>query len=185
MKLFRKSAADPARTSETPEVADSSRRSFLQKLGSIGALASFGGITYQSLRSLVPNVLYEPDLRAKIGFPGQLPEGVTFLEDRRLFIFREGKSFYAISASCTHLGCTVKYTKLNQPKRVKIGGEEKEIPFEFHCPCHGSKYYADGTNYSGPAPRPLYWYKLEIAPDDGQLIVDMNTEVERNFRLTV
>ena len=184
MKLFRKSA-DPTMTSEKSAVADPSRRSFLQKLGLIGVLASFGGMTFQSLRSLVPNVLYEPALKAKIGNPGLLPEGVTFLQDKRLFVFREGKSFYAISASCTHLGCTVKYTKLNQPKRVKISGAEKDISFEFHCPCHGSKYYADGTNYSGPAPRPLHWYKLEIAPDDGQLVVDMRTEVERNFRLTV
>lgn len=185
MKLFHKVSETTESPSRSTEVSIPSRRSFLQKLGRIGALASFGGMAYQALRSLVPNVLYEPDLRAKIGNPEQLPEGMTYLEDRRLFIFREGRSFYAISASCTHLGCTVKYTKLNQPKRVDLDGEAKDISFEFHCPCHGSKYYADGTNYSGPAPRPLYWYKLEIAPDDGQLVVDMNAEVERNYRLTV
>ncbi|MBI3787041.1 MAG: Rieske 2Fe-2S domain-containing protein, partial [Ignavibacteriales bacterium] len=83
------------------------------------------------------------------------------------------------------LGCTVKYTKLNQPKAVEINGEKKTINFEFHCPCHGSKFYADGTNYAGPAPRPLRWYNLELSPDDGQLVVNMNQEVEQNFRLTV
>ena len=61
----------------------------------------------------------------------------------------------------------------------------KTIDHEFHCPCHGSKYYADGTNYAGPAPRPLLWHKLELSPDDGQLIVDLAEEVEQNFRLTV
>jgi menaquinol-cytochrome c reductase iron-sulfur subunit len=129
--------------------------------------------------------LYEPAQRFKIGLPPNLAEGMTFLEDKRLYVFKQGKSFYAISGACTHLGCTVKYTKLNQPKQVERNGEKKDVAFEFLCPCHGSKYYADGTNYAGPAPRPLRWYKLEVSPDDGQLVVDMNEEVEQNFRLTV
>jgi cytochrome b6-f complex iron-sulfur subunit len=166
-------------------VQASGRRSFLQKIGFAGIVAGLAGFGYQSVRSLVPNVLYEQPLRFKIGHPNGIADGMTFLEDKRLYIFKEGKSFYAISAACTHLGCTVKYTKLNQPKNVEIEGEAKKIPFEFHCPCHGSKFYADGTNYAGPAPTPLHWYKLEVSPDDGQLIVDLNEEVERNFRLTV
>ena len=165
--------------------APASRRTFLQKLGLAGILVGIGGFSYQAIRSLVPNVLYEPPRRFKIGTPAALAEGVTFLEDRRLYVFKEGKSFYAISGACTHLGCTVKYTKLQQPKQVDVGGQKKEIPFEFHCPCHGSKYYADGTNYSGPAPRPLACYKLDVSPDDGQLLVDMGVEVDQNFRLTV
>jgi len=161
------------------------RREFLEKLGLVGILTSLAGLGFQSLRSLIPNVLYEPSQRFKIGSPNQLPEGASFLEEKRLYVFKEGKSFYAISASCTHLGCTVKYTKLNQPKTVELHGEKKTIDHEFHCPCHGSKYYSDGTNYAGPAPRPLRWHKLEVSPDDGQLIVDLGTEVEQNFRLTV
>ncbi|MGH7491918.1 MAG: ubiquinol-cytochrome c reductase iron-sulfur subunit [bacterium] len=183
MKIFRKIYFKPqsAATTEQPET----RRSFLQKLGFGGVLAGITGLSFQSLRALIPNVLYEPPQRFKIGLPINLAEGVTFLEDKRLYVFKEGKSFYAISAGCTHLGCTVKYAKLNQPKQVEIGGEKRNIPFEFHCPCHGSKFYADGTNYAGPAPRALLWYKLEVSPDDGQLVVDMSSEVEQNFRLTV
>ncbi|MBI5464572.1 MAG: ubiquinol-cytochrome c reductase iron-sulfur subunit [Ignavibacteriales bacterium] len=162
-----------------------SRRSFLQQLGLGGLLASLAGFTYQSVRSLVPNVLYEPPQKFKIGSPAMLPEGVTFLEDKRLYVFKEAQTYHAISASCTHLGCTVKHTKLNQAKTVELNGEKKTINFEFHCPCHGSKYYADGTNYAGPAPRPLRCYKLEMSPDDGQLIVDMTNEVEQSYRLTV
>jgi nitrite reductase/ring-hydroxylating ferredoxin subunit len=183
MKLFKKANSDLSLTSNQSQ--SESRRSFLQKLGLGGVLAGFAGFGWQSFRSLIPNVLYEPPQRFKIGLPANLAEGVTFLEDKRLYVFKEGKSYYAISAACTHLGCTVKYTKLNQPKQVDIGGEKKNIPFEFHCPCHGSKFYADGTNYAGPAPRPLQWHKLEVAPDDGQLVVDMGSEVEQNFRLTV
>jgi menaquinol-cytochrome c reductase iron-sulfur subunit len=161
------------------------RRTFLQKLGLGSLLAGLAGLGFQSFRSLVPNVLYEPPQKFKIGLPVGLAEGVTFLEDRRLYVFREGSAFYAVSGACTHLGCTVKYTKLNQPKQVEIDGQQKTVPFEFHCPCHGSKFYSDGTNYAGPAPRPLRWYRLEMSPDDGQLMVDLGQEVERNFRLTV
>jgi Rieske Fe-S protein len=165
--------------------ASGRRRSFLQKIGLGGVLLGFGGILYQAVRSLVPNVLYEPARKFKIGLPERLSEGMTFLEERRIYVFREGKSFYAISGACTHLGCTVRYSKLQQPRKVEIEGAQVDVPFEFHCPCHGSKFYADGTNYDGPAPGPLHWFRLEVSPDDGQLIVDMNEEVERHFRLTV
>jgi nitrite reductase/ring-hydroxylating ferredoxin subunit len=165
--------------------ATRSRRSFLQQLGLGGMIAGLAGFGIQSLRSLVPNVLYEAPTKFKIGLPSALADGMTFLEDKRLYVFKEGRSFYAISGACTHLGCTVKYTVLNQPKQVDIDGEKKNIAFEFHCPCHGSKFYSDGTNYDGPAPAPLHWYKLEVAPDDGQLVVNMGDEVEQNFRLTV
>lgn len=178
----------PKRNSEKPEhSADASvqRRTFLERLGTGSVLLALTGFGFQSLRSLVPNVSYEPLLRFKIGTPPDIPDGVTFLEDKRLYIFKQGNSFHAISGACTHLGCTVKYTKLNAPKTVEIHGEKKTIAAEFHCPCHGSKFYEDGTNFAGPAPRPLKWHKVEISPDDGQLVVDMNGEVDQQYRLTV
>ncbi len=177
--------ADNDRRTKDNYSATISRRSFFEKIGLGSLLAGLAGLGFQSFRSLIPDVLYEPSRKFKIGSPSTLADGMTFLEDKRLYVFKEGKSFYAISGSCTHLGCTVKYTKLNQPRQVEIGGEKKDSKFEFHCPCHGSKFYADGTNYAGPAPRPLHWYKVELSPDDGQLVVNMNEEVEQNFRLTV
>lgn len=188
MRLFKTSGVpevNAAAATGTQVDTNGGRRSFLRRLGTGAALLALGGMAFEAVRSLVPNVLYEAPKRFKVGIPASLADGVTFLEDKRLYLFKEGKSFHAISASCTHLGCTVKYTKLNPPRTVEINGEQVPMPFEFHCPCHGSKYYADGTNYSGPAPRPLHWYKLEVSPDDGQLIVDLGTEVEQHFRLTV
>ena len=161
------------------------RRSFLARLGLGATLVAVAGQAYAFLRSLVPNVLYESPRRFKVGSPDQFGEGAKFLEDKRLFIFRQRNTFYAISAVCTHLGCTVRMERLNQPKKVKAGNREIEEQVEFHCPCHGSKYYGDGTNYSGPAPKPLAYFQLEVAPDDGQLIVDMNQNVGQDFRLTV
>lgn len=183
MKLFKKRRT--IAETKTADVASPQRRSVLQKLGLGGMVFGLGGFTYQSFRSLVPNVLYEPPKRFKIGSPASLAEGVTFLENERLYVFKEGKSFHAISAACTHLGCTAKYTKLQQPKQVEIHDTQQTVNYEFHCPCHGSKFYGDGTNYAGPAPRPLHWYRIEVSPDDGQLLVDLGDEVEQDFRLTV
>jgi len=168
-----------------PVAGRTSRRSFLSKLGIGATLLAIAGQAYLYLRSLKPNVLYEEPQRFKIGSPDQFVDGGVFLEGKRLFVFRQSNTFYAISASCTHLGCTVKMQKLSQSKRVKARGREFDEQYEFHCPCHGSKYYGDGTNYAGPAPRSLDYFKLEISPDDGQLIVDTSQSVGQDFRLTV
>jgi menaquinol-cytochrome c reductase iron-sulfur subunit len=167
------------------EAASPGRRSFLSRLGLGALMLAFAGQAYALLRSLKPNVLYEESQRFKVGGPDKFGEGGQFLEDKRLFIFRERNTFYAISAACTHLGCTVKMQKLNQPKKVRVRGREFDEQHEFQCPCHGSKYYGDGTNYAGPAPRPLDYFKLEVSPDDGQLIVDTSQKVGQDFRLTV
>lgn len=161
------------------------RRKILSRLGIGATLLALGGQAYAFVRSLVPNVLYESPQRYKIGTPDQFNEGPSFLEDKRVFIFRQKNTFHAISAACTHLGCTVKMQRLNQPRKVTVGGREIEEQAEFACPCHGSKYYGDGTNYSGPAPRPLDYYKLELSPDDGQLLVDASETVGQDFRLTI
>jgi menaquinol-cytochrome c reductase iron-sulfur subunit len=180
-----------AEATESPNAVEgeaagkATRRSFLAKLGIGATLLAVAGQAYAFLRSLVPNVLYEEPRRFKVGTADQFGEGARFLEDRKVFIFRERNTFYAISAVCTHLGCTVKMQRLNQPKKVQIRGRELEETSEFHCPCHGSKYYGDGTNYAGPAPKPLAYYKVEVSPDDGQLIVDMSQTVGQDFRLTV
>jgi menaquinol-cytochrome c reductase iron-sulfur subunit len=66
-----------------------------------------------------------------------------------------------------------------------VDGSELRITHRYHCPCHGSVYSGEGTNVSGPAPTPLPWFELSIAADDGQLVVDLAREVERDFRLTI
>lgn len=183
MKLFRK-RKEPPEAQAKPEVMET-RRALLNKVGLGALLTGIFGQGLAFLRSLVPNVLYEEPRRFKVGLPDQFAEGATFLEDKRLFVFRERNTFYAISATCTHLGCTVKMINLNQPKKVQIKGQPLEVRREFHCPCHGSKFYGDGTNYAGPAPTPLAWHKLELAPDDGQLVVNLSETVNQDFRLTV
>jgi len=150
-----------------------SRRGFLHRAAGYLLTGAFAAQAVALVRALWPDVLYEPSPRFKAGTPEEFAEGLTYLDARRLFVWRKGNDFYAMSAVCTHLGCTVK------PAAGPTGTPE------FHCPCHGSRYREDGTNASGPAPRPLDRYRIEIAPDDGQILVDSSALVDRGFRLKV
>ena len=161
------------------------RRDFLITLGTGAGVCALGAQGVASLRSLAPNVSYDAPTTVKLGPPAEFPDGLKFLADERLFIFRNGNTFHAVSAVCTHLGCTVRAEALPKPETVEVGGSPLRLTHQFSCPCHGSHYTGDGTNTSGPAPKPLSWYRLSVAADDGQLVVDLAEEVGRAFRLTV
>ncbi len=137
---------------------EQSRRWFLRAAAVGGAVAGCFAHAYAWTRSLVPNVLYEPPKKRKLGAPTRFPEGPTYLQEEKIFVVRTGATLRALSAICTHLGCTV-------------GAEEKG----FHCPCHGSSFDDKGVNTSGPAPRPLPWHPLTLRA--GTLIVDLGAEV--------
>ena len=162
---------------------ESARREFLVKLGVGAGAAAIGTQCVASLRALVPNVSYDAPTTVKLGTPADFPDGLTFLPDQRLFVFRQADTFHAISATCTHLGCTVRAEALANPKSADVGGSPMTLTHRFLCPCHGSQYTGDGINVAGPAPRPLAWYRLSFAPDDGQLVVDLADEVRHDFRL--
>ena len=168
-----------------PSAEAPSRRSFLARLAGILAATGAALAAWPMFRSLVPNVLYEPPKRFRIGIPDNYQEGATFLEEHRLFLFRKGASFHAISGICTHLGCTVKFAPFRSPREETVRGYTFRGLGEFHCPCHGSKFRGEGTNFAGPAPRPLTSYLLELSPETGQLVVDVAAEVPREFRLVV
>jgi menaquinol-cytochrome c reductase iron-sulfur subunit len=161
------------------------RRDFLIKLGTGAGVAALAAQSAASLRALVPNVSYDAPTTVKLGLPSDFPDGLKFLAVERLFIFRDGNTFHAVSAVCTHLGCTVRAEALPRPETVTVEGHPLQLTHRFSCPCHGSRYTGDGTNVAGPAPKPLAWFRLSIAPDDGQLVVDLADEVGREFRLTV
>ena len=161
------------------------RRDFLLKLGTGAGVAAITVQAGASLRSLVPNVSYDAPTTVKLGAPSEFPDGLKFLPDERVLVFRDGNTFHAISAVCTHLGCTVRAEALPNPQTTDADGATLRLTHRFLCPCHGSVYQGDGTNVSGPAPRPLAWYRLLLAPDDGQLVIDLADEVGRDFRLTL
>ena len=161
------------------------RRDFMMKAGLGAGIAGLGLQAAASLRSLVPNVSYDAPTTVKLGLPVDFPDGLKFLPDQRLFVFREGRTFHAISAVCTHLGCTVRAEAMSQPDTRELDGVKTRLTHRFMCPCHGSRYEGDGKAVSGPAPRALAWYHLSISTDDGALVVDLAQEVARDFRLTL
>ncbi len=162
-----------------------SRRGFLTRL--TGWLTGLGAAvgSWPFVRSLAPNVLYEPPRRFKIGTPDIYSEGVHYLDQHRLFVFRRDNAFHTISGICSHLGCTVKFSPFKQQKELTVRKVTYDSLGEFHCACHGSRFRDEGTNFAGPAPRPLQWHRLELSPEDGQIVVDLSREVDRDFRLVV
>lgn len=131
------------------------RRGFLKKFAIY--LASAAGIiaAISFLRQLSPKSIGRLR-RFKVGKVSDFPvDTYTFIEEQKLFVYRDHESMKAVSAVCTHLGCII--------QRTTEG---------FECPCHGSCYSDDGTVLSGPAPRALSWYAMEKMPD-GSIMVDM------------
>ncbi|HWQ03714.1 MAG TPA: Rieske 2Fe-2S domain-containing protein [Candidatus Nitrosotenuis sp.] len=156
--------AKPSRL-EPPKV---SRRSFLS-LASLGSfLLATATAVAGMLRLPKPAVLPGPVRRFKIGNPEQFAVGSeTHFEEENFFVFRDAQGVFAISATCTHLGCAV--------ARSTRG---------FECPCHGSKFGATGAVEAGPAPRPLPWLEVGRAAD-GQLVVYADNEVPAGTRFRV
>ena len=177
--------ADDAIRPEPVTFFSKGRREFLSRLGIGAGVVALGYQGAASLRSLVPNVSYDAPTTVKLGLPGDFPDGLKFLPDLRLFVFRDNKVFHAISAVCTHLGCTVRAEALSSIETRTVAGQPLKMTHRFQCPCHGSRYSGDGGNVAGPAPKPLAWYHLSIAPDDGQLVADLAQEVGHDFRLTL
>ncbi len=161
------------------------RRRFLGAIPLVAVAAALAAQAFAALRALVPNVLYEKPRRAKLGPPEAFADGTTYLEEQNVFLVKEGSTFQAISAVCTHLGCTVKLARLKAPKTVVREGKTVEERQEFHCPCHGSLYHGDGVNYAGPAPRPLDRFEVSRAPEDGQVIVDLGKKAGLEDRFTI
>jgi len=162
------------------------RRKFLKIFAFIGI---FGGVVgqaaYALVKSFFPKARYEPPQRFKVGPAHQFTDGPNFLAKHRIFVIKEGNKFHALSSICTHLGCNVVFSKMAQAKKVTVRGKEIEEKWEFQCACHGSKFYGDGTPYTGPAPTPLPAYEVFLSGADRQLVVDKSIEVDSSLRFTV
>lgn len=140
-----------------PLGADVSRRDFLSEVA-FAALGIAGlGAAVVTYRYLSPNVLFEPSTTFRAGNPDRYPvNSVTYLADQQVYIVRTKDGFYAVSAVCTHLGCITQW----KPEADQIA-----------CPCHGSKFRADGTKIEGPAPISLPHFSITLTAD-GELRVD-------------
>jgi len=131
-------------------------------------VSSLVATLFYVVRFLFPNVTYEPPLQFKAGLPTEFAPGRVderFKEGFGTWIVRNETGLYALSTTCTHLGCTPNWLEAEQ---------------KFKCPCHGSGFYKDGVNFEGPAPRPLERYSISLA-DDGQLLVDKSRTFQQEL----
>jgi len=58
------------------------------------------------------------------------------------------------------------------------------VPAQFECPCHGSKFDAQGRVLTGPATRALERVRLTLASDE-RVVVDCTAIVNVDFRLAI
>jgi Rieske Fe-S protein len=73
-----------------------------------------------------------------------------------VFLVRDGQTVRALSATCTHLGCQVRWDR--DSKR-------------FLCPCHGGAYDSQGRVVDGPPPRPLDRIEVRVDGGDDSVLV--------------
>lgn len=79
-----------------------------------------------------------------VKLPADIPSGLSVVEAVVLQRDQDG-TLHAFSGQCTHLGCHL----------------DRIVGDEVVCPCHGSRFRADGSVASGPATRSLTPLKLE------------------------
>ncbi len=87
---------------------------------------------------------------------------VSYFRNSRFYLVRLGEGFLALYRKCPHLGCVVPWV------------EEEGM---FICYCHTSLFAIEGQVISGPAPRPLDLFPIEIRGDE--IYVDSGQVIER------
>ncbi len=151
------------------------RRDFFGLSGWALVLGSLAVGIGSLVRLLFPRVLFETDSVVKLGPPASYAVNQVsekWVRDYRIWVVRLQAGLFALSAKCTHLGCTPRWL---------------EAENRFKCPCHGSGFRGldlqagrpdiTGVNFEGPAPRPLERCQIALG-EDGQIVVD----VRRIFR---
>ena len=132
------------------------RRRLVEVLLGSGFFLSASAFLYPVLRFLVPP--RESDLGSGSVVAGRVGE----LKPNSGKIFRFGSrpgllvrtaegEYRAMSATCTHLSCTVQY---------------RDDTREVWCACHNGKYDINGRNVSGPPPRPLEAFEVQVRGDE-------------------
>lgn len=141
---------------EDNSVERKDRRNFLKFFLS-GGLAGFAAITiYPVLSFLNPPKQTEVEVtNVVVGKVDDIKPGeskiIRFGNKPVIIIRKDDGKFTALSATCTHLDCTVQYKR-----------DEKII----WCACHNGKYDLYGKNVSGPPPKPLTKFNVAIKNDE-------------------
>ncbi len=147
--------------------SETSRRGFLTLLGR-GALWATAGATVIALLRYLSFTETIPPQVFVLNEPSAYPlDSTTAVADGRAFVKHDERGLYAINASCTHLGCLVKQSAAG-----------------FDCPCHGSRYTANGAVTNGPATQPLNYSALTVNAA-GKVVLNLNQTVNEDARLPI
>jgi len=176
---------------------EASRRQFLLLMGSIGALGAtvFGGIEILKFmfpaftgtapaqfktNTTSPPVTFDALTGGVVGGKAKNGAAVRSITADRVTIVLDDAGIYAVYLVCTHLGCTPNYvTDVTSGSGVADSVADargqrtpsEQAPNGWACPCHGSRYFIDSTNFYGPAPRPMDWVDIQVSPD-GYFVID-------------
>lgn len=145
-------------TAVAPEPATTPvrRRKFIEMLLSGGFLATGIAFLYPIVRYLVPpktlDLGGDSVVAAKTGELKPNSGKIFKFGNRPGLLVRTATGDYrAMSATCTHLSCTVQY---------------RDDLREVWCACHNGKYNLEGRNISGPPPRPLEAFEVQVRGDE-------------------
>ncbi len=132
------------------------RRKFLNYLLGTSAGATLAAILYPVVKFVVPPQIIEAMQNSVVAgktneFPANSGKIIKFGNKPVLLIRTPTEELKAFSATCTHLDCVVQY----QPQAKGIW-----------CACHNGRYNLNGQNISGPPPRPLEAYTVNVRGDD-------------------
>ncbi len=132
------------------------RRKFLNFLLSITGIGALGAILYPVFSYLVPPKIAEANVNSvKVGkvmhFPPDSSKILKFGREPVIVVRDKQGEFHALSAVCTHLQCIVQFRT------------DKE---SIWCACHNGLYDLKGRNISGPPPKPLKEFKVNIVNDE-------------------
>ncbi len=127
-----------------------SKRNFLKFVLGGGLAALAGSVLYPIFAYLKPPEQGEVEVSSvKVGKLSEIEKDsgriIKFGTKPVILIRTADGALRALSATCTHLDCTVQYRK-------DLG--------MIWCACHNGKYDLNGRNVSGPPPRPLDEYKV-------------------------
>ncbi len=148
--------------SDEVEREEISRGDFLGTAGVGAAAAALAFSTIGMARLPKPRVLPDVSSVVRLGKPSEFPPGtIAMRPQEKICVVSTEEGLSAVSLVCTHLGCIVNLTEDG-----------------FDCPCHGSKFDAQGEVLAGPAPRALVWLAVSQAPD-GTLLADRAREVDQ------
>src|SRR5215208_5650048 len=153
-----------------------SRRIVLRWVGWGAILALLGQAATGFLSFFYPNKVGAFGSVLNAGAISEMQVGdVKTVREGKFYLTRVPEGFFALWWKCPHLGCTVPW-KPDDP--VMAGDTGFADKGRFNCPCHGSIYNRYGQIISGPAPRPMDRFPVEVR--EGRLYVNTGKSITRD-----